>query len=158
MKRKPVDVSALRFRDLHLLRRQFSSVPGVRALDDRFEPTPIMSEEPVFRTHAAASTDYLPYTPDTPKRTGAAPRQLASLLLHGESSRKNWAVLDASSTPENAACIPDLNGDGRVDGSDIGLLFAAWGVCPDADCPADFTGDGLVDSEDLGVLLAAWSV
>lgn len=65
---------------------------------------------------------------------------------------------DASSTPENAACIPDLNGDGRVDGSDIGLLFAAWGVCPDADCPADFTGDGLVDSEDLGVLLAAWSV
>ena len=74
LKRKPVDVSLLRFRDLHLLRRQFCSVPGVRALDDRFEPTPILSEEPVFRTHAAASTDFLPCTPDTPKRTGTAPQ------------------------------------------------------------------------------------
>ena len=28
------------------------------------------------------------------------------------------------------SCIGDLNGDGRVDAGDIGLLVAAWGLCP----------------------------
>lgn len=49
----------------------------------------------------------------------------------------------------------DINGDGLVNGSDLGLLLAAWGSCPNP-CPADFTGDGLVDGGDLGLLLAAW--
>ena len=65
---------------------------------------------------------------------------------------------DPDSTPENASCGPDLNGDGRVDGTDLGLLFTAWGICANPDCPADFTGDGLVGADDLGILLAAWSV
>jgi len=48
----------------------------------------------------------------------------------------------------------DLNGDGVVDGADLGMLLASWGAC-DA-CPADLSGDGVVDGADLGVLLAAW--
>jgi len=55
----------------------------------------------------------------------------------------------------NAAPIPqDLNGDGVVDGADLGLLLGAWG---EADGPADFNGDGVVDGADLGLLLGAWS-
>jgi hypothetical protein len=46
----------------------------------------------------------------------------------------------------------DLNGDGSVDGIDLGLLLAAWG----ASGPADLNLDGAVDGVDLGTLLAGW--
>lgn len=48
----------------------------------------------------------------------------------------------------------DLNGDGVVDGADLGILLAAWGS---ADPAADLNGDGVVDGADLGALLAAWT-
>lgn len=52
----------------------------------------------------------------------------------------------------------DLNGDGVVDGADLGALLAAWGPCPAQDpCPADLNGDGEVDGADLGVLLSQWT-
>ena len=51
---------------------------------------------------------------------------------------------------------PDLNGDGTVDGADLGLLLGAWGPCPGSPCPADLNGDGTVDGADLGLLLGAW--
>ncbi|MEC8319882.1 MAG: hypothetical protein VX012_00630 [Planctomycetota bacterium] len=40
-------------------------------------------------------------------------------------------------------------------GSDLGLFFAEWGACP-ADCPGDFNGDGQVNGVDLGTLLQSW--
>ena len=49
----------------------------------------------------------------------------------------------------------DFNGDGRVDGADLGLLLASWGACS-SPCDPDLTGDGNVDGADLGLLLAAW--
>ena len=51
--------------------------------------------------------------------------------------------------------VGDLDGDGRVNASDLGLLLAAWGRCPD--CPADLDGDGSVGGGDLGGLVAAWT-
>ena len=39
---------------------------------------------------------------------------------------KAW--FDCPPTPNQ--CAGDLNGDGRVDGADLGLLIAMWGVCP----------------------------
>ncbi len=48
----------------------------------------------------------------------------------------------------------DLDGDGVVGGSDLGLLLAAWGT-PNA--AADLDGDGVVGGGDLGLLLAAWN-
>ncbi|MFM1883396.1 MAG: hypothetical protein RJA05_1805, partial [Planctomycetota bacterium] len=54
-------------------------------------------------------------------------------------------------------CPGDLNGDGAVDGADIGLIVGAWGPCPDgAACPGDLTLDGMVGGDDLGALLGAW--
>ena len=51
--------------------------------------------------------------------------------------------------------IGDVDGDGRVNASDLGLLLAAWGRCPE--CPADLDGDDLVGGGDLGGLIAAWT-
>ena len=49
----------------------------------------------------------------------------------------------------------DLNGDGIVNGADVGLFLAAWGTCDG--CDADFNHDGFVDGADFGQLLIAWS-
>lgn len=50
----------------------------------------------------------------------------------------------------------DVNGDGVVDGADLGILLSAWGEC--VECAADLNGDGVVDGADLGMLLSAWTV
>ena len=47
----------------------------------------------------------------------------------------------------------DLNGDGDIDGNDLGMMFSQWGM----DGPADFNTDGIVDAEDLGILLTNWT-
>ena len=54
---------------------------------------------------------------------------------------------------ENSA---DINGDGVVDGADLGSMLAAWGPCPPPPCPADLDGNGIVNGGDLGLLLAGW--
>lgn len=82
-------------------------------------------------------------------------RDLDGFLDHDESVACADPA-DPSSTPASTSCGPDLDGDGRVDGTDLGLLFSAWGACTDEACPADFNRDGTVGPEDLGVLLAAW--
>jgi len=46
----------------------------------------------------------------------------------------------------------DLNGDGSVDGVDLGVLLGNWG----GSGPADLSGDGTVDGVDLGILLGNW--
>lgn len=48
----------------------------------------------------------------------------------------------------------DLNGDGSVDGADIGLFLLQW-EC--SKCEADFNNDGIVDGADFGILLLAWT-
>jgi len=70
---------------------------------------------------------------------------------------------DAASVPEvdavvavrAARAIADLNNDGRIDGSDLGILLGAWGSC--AECWADMNHDGHVNGSDLGILLGSWS-
>ena len=56
--------------------------------------------------------------------------------------------------PVSPTCPADLDGNGFVDGTDLGNLLAAWGPC--ATCPADMDGDGFVNGIDLGELLGAW--
>ncbi|MCA9285879.1 MAG: hypothetical protein KDA22_11720 [Phycisphaerales bacterium] len=51
-------------------------------------------------------------------------------------------------------CPADLDGNGEVNGADLGLMLGAWGPCDG--CPADLNADGAVDGADLGELLAAW--
>ncbi len=47
----------------------------------------------------------------------------------------------------------DLNTDGHVDGTDLGLLLGAWGQ-PGL---GDLNQDGTVDGTDLGLLLGSWT-
>lgn len=58
----------------------------------------------------------------------------------------------------STGCFADLNGDGVVDGADLGILLGAWGPCPGGGepCPADLTGAGAVSGADLGILLGEW--
>lgn len=54
----------------------------------------------------------------------------------------------------------DLNGDGKVNQSDLGILLAAFGTCigqPGYNAVADIDGDGCVGQSDLGTLLSHWT-
>ncbi|MFO0962570.1 MAG: LamG domain-containing protein [Phycisphaerales bacterium] len=50
----------------------------------------------------------------------------------------------------------DLDGDGVVGGSDLGILLGSWGPCA-GDCGADLDCSGSVDGSDLGIMLGSWS-
>ena len=60
-----------------------------------------------------------------------------------------FSACEAGTPPE------DLDGDGRVNGTDVAEILVSWGDCPD--CPADLNGDGEVDGEDFAMILAAWT-
>jgi hypothetical protein len=49
--------------------------------------------------------------------------------------------------------VGDFNGDGKVNGSDLGQLLALWGL-PGA---TDLNGDGVTSGLDLGILMSLWS-
>jgi len=69
----------------------------------------------------------------------------------GDSSLARWASCN------DGGLFGDLNGDGLVDGADLGVLLGAWGPCPaEEPCPADLDGDGVIAGGDLGLLLGAW--
>lgn len=60
-------------------------------------------------------------------------------------------------TPEEAPGTPgDLDGDGFINGADLGLLLGAWGTDGEP-IGADINDDGTVDGADLGLLLGAWT-
>ena len=48
----------------------------------------------------------------------------------------------------------DLNGDGQVNGADVGIFLALWGT---SDPTADINGNGTVEGGDLGLLIANWT-
>jgi len=52
-----------------------------------------------------------------------------------------------------SSCVGDLNGDGVVDGADLGILLNAWNT---SDPCADLNGSGTVNGADLGILLNFW--
>lgn len=60
---------------------------------------------------------------------------------------------DACEPCPDSGLDADLDGDGVVDGSDLGLLLSNWGLSG----LGDFDGNGSVDGADLGVLLKSWS-
>jgi hypothetical protein len=67
--------------------------------------------------------------------------------------------IDPDATIINGTPIPiipgDIDGDGDVDQSDLGVLLADWN-CTGGGCPGDIDGDGDTDQSDLGILLAHW--
>jgi hypothetical protein len=51
-----------------------------------------------------------------------------------------------------AANPADLNGDGFVNGADLGILLGGWGQ-PGS---TDLNHDGTTNGADLGVMLGSW--
>ena len=54
--------------------------------------------------------------------------------------------------------LGDLDGDGAVNGADLGMLLGKWGpvTADPASAAADLDRNGTVDGADLGMLLGAW--
>jgi len=61
-------------------------------------------------------------------------------------------VDDVQFAVASPTCAADLNGDGQVNGADLGLLLANW----NGTGTGDMDGSGAVTGADLGELLAAW--
>lgn len=78
-------------------------------------------------------------------------RQIASRENGNASSRPTLIVV----FEEGGGPAADFNGDGLVNGADVGLLLAAWGPCDG--CPEDLNDDGVVNGADLGLLLVEWT-
>ncbi len=74
----------------------------------------------------------------------------ASLEVFRTNSVASAPGIFVPSAPSNPY---DLNGDGCVDGGDIGIFVTQWGQPGGF---ADFNQDGTVNSADLGLLIAAW--
>lgn len=53
-----------------------------------------------------------------------------------------------------AECPADVDGDGAVDGADLGVVLATWGTRSRG--PGDLNGDGAVDAADLAVVIGSW--
>jgi hypothetical protein len=49
-------------------------------------------------------------------------------------------------------CVGDLDGNGVINGADVGILLAGWG----GPGVGDLDGNGVVDGGDLGMLLSGW--
>ena len=83
------------------------------------------------------------------------PKRLSEYrLLAGDSSASDHLPLITDVRAITAPILGDLNGDGLVDGADLGLLLSAWNQASEA---YDLTGDGFVTGKDIGVMLAAWT-
>lgn len=60
-------------------------------------------------------------------------------------------ALEIVCTPFEEPCPGDFNGDGSVDGADLGALLGAWGTAT-----GDLNGDETTNGADLGIFLSAW--
>ncbi len=92
-----------------------------------------------------------------PLPTMLPPGQTANLLMdatftEGTANTQLSMSLDAPGTPISPSA--DLNGDGLVNGADLGMLLSAWGT---SNAAADLSGNGIVDGADLGMMLSAWN-
>lgn len=57
-------------------------------------------------------------------------------------------------TPVQAPNPADINGDGKVDGIDLGRILGAWGSTAGG---GDVNGDGVTDGQDLAIVLGCWT-
>ena len=78
------------------------------------------------------------------------------LYLSGDGTR--WNAVWGDAVPGEGVAVqsrqsPDLNGDGVVDGTDLGIQLSGWSN-PGR---GDLNGDQVIDGIDLGMLLGAWT-
>jgi len=80
----------------------------------------------------------------------------AGLIMAWSGPGTSTTAIPSSALTHGGGFVPgDLDGDGVVNGTDLGVLLSAWGAC--AGCVADLNDDGIVDGQDLGIVLSAWA-
>jgi len=91
-----------------------------------------------------------------------------TLRLHPYTGTDTYTVYAASQNENQTATATttfyvtvkgDLNGDGAVDSTDLGILGWHWGALegePNYDPVSDLNGDGAIDSTDLGIMGIYW--
>ena len=99
--------------------------------------------------YQTTTKEYIEFLRDTNVTNAAG--QLAHDLWakFGKSAPVDMDTAAIELAPANPA---DLNGDGSVDGQDLGVMLGNWGN-PGT---GDLNQDGAVDGQDLGMLLGAW--
>lgn len=90
----------------------------------------------------------------SPAQMQATLANLASIRISAEfGSEQGEETVDIDSIALVTACAADLDGDGQVGATDLGILLGAWGS---ENLLADIDGDTAIDAGDLAVLLGAW--
>lgn len=131
--------------------------------DDSADPDGIAP----YATNAGLVNDH-PYADGVPPGTLVPEEPLAAFT--GEDPNGTWTLtvsddelffsgvfnawtleLSTCVCADPPTCPADLNGDGLVDGADLGAMLSAWGGPG-----ADLDGNGTTDGGDLGQLLSAW--
>lgn len=106
-------------------------------------PGAVRAEVRVF--HQTSTREYMEFLRDANTTNNAGIIAYEQWVAHGKSlpTEMDFAAFDLA--------VPgDLNGDGRVDQSDLGMLLSSFGQ----DGGGDIDGDGDTDQADLGVLLS----
>ena len=122
----------------------------------------------IYRNGSLEAADFVATAggdPDDPQEGGERAYQDSSYLLMGLPSTNDYGAFDVDFfawAPGIHAPAPsivnrcDLNGDGKVDAADAGILFSVWNTDGGV-TDADKNGDNIVDAADAGELFAAWT-
>jgi len=78
-------------------------------------------------TGATTVTGFNVYNSSADLYNGIVAQTVASTAGYAGSVR--FMAVDSSLVPP-PVCIGDLNGDGVVNGADLGILLGSWGPCP----------------------------
>jgi hypothetical protein len=99
--------------------------------------------------YQTTTREYIEFLRDENRTNDAGNVAYGLWEMFGKSAPVDMDVVSLALTPSVPA---DLNGDGVVDGIDLGILLSGWGSAG----AGDLSGDGVVDGIDLGILLSAW--
>lgn len=134
----------------------YSTVAGLEPTD------PARPVDPAITADSLLGAPYEEVVAAYDGAAGGTGIDLAEVGLASVTYVRVRTALDAASVPEVDAVVAvrpmrvgDVDGDGDVDGADLGLLLGAWGpAAPGA--AADLDRDGTVGGADLGLLLGGW--
>ena len=118
--------------------------------DDTLFEVPAGATQAVATLYYQTTTkEYVEFLRDTNVTNNAGQHIYDRWVEFGKSAPVD---MDTATLALTAGVLGDLNGDGVVDGTDLGLLLGGWGAAG----PSDLSGDGTTDGTDLGLLLGNW--